>query len=408
MTQSAPRPIDTSIEGVRGIAAVMVALSHVLSLNLLTPAFPLPRWLRAIEAGHAGVLLFFILSGYLIGWTNSGTLTVPALRTYARRRFVRLGPIYFLAMILTVGVIRYTGFFESGRVILGSFLGLQNFNGYFGFRLNPPMVNGPLWSLNYELLYYTLFLVLWRYKPRLLWIFGPALVLSILGWFAPSFTPLFIAAYASGWIFWALGWWLSKLPVVAAEESRPIASWIVLIFASHQIEGVMRLLNLLGWYSNDAGMVELADFQMIPVMLLVFAAVSRRRLPGERALSILAWALCIVPAAGMVAAGRLTNHPGWLDGFFELLLALALLPVRSRRWLRWFAGFGAISYAFYVVHFPLLYFVRFLPLPSDTLGGFLERLPIWVLLTLALSWLLERRFQPWIKARLFRARGSPA
>jgi len=68
--------------------------------------------------------------------------------------------------------------------------------------------------------------------------------------------------------------------------------------------------------------------------------------------------------------------------------------------MRPFAWFGSISYAFYVVHFPLLYIVNACPLPKATVAGFVESLVIWGAATLALSWLLEMRFQPWVKGML--------
>jgi len=398
----ARRPTEMGIEGVRGVAALMVAMSHLFYLDLLTPAWKLPPWLHSLEGGHAGVLTFFVLSGYVIGWTNSGAFTPDAGRSYVWRRLVRLAPIYQVAMIVTLAVIWFTGLSESPRVIVGSFLGLQNFNGYFGFSLDPPLVNGPLWSLNYELLYYGLFLILWRRNPKAAWVFGPALLAGMLGWFAPRFMPLFLASYACGWLFWAVGWWLSRQPLLdrGSSDPQPVASWVLLIFASHEIGGVTRVLNVLGWYSNDAGMCAIADLGLMPSILLALAAVAHRRLPGRRRISVLAWAVCVIPMIGMVMTGRLLGNPGWVNGSVAVVLAAVLLPFRSTNWLRPLAWFGGISYAFYVLHFPLLYFVQFLPLPKAAAIGFFARLPIWVALTLGLSWLLERRFQPWIKRRL--------
>jgi peptidoglycan/LPS O-acetylase OafA/YrhL len=404
------RPTEIGIEGIRGVAALMVAMSHLLWLDLLTPALRLPQWLKDVEGGHAGVLTFFVLSGYVIGWTNPGAFTQDGARSYVLRRLVRLAPIYLIAMILTVAVIQFTGVSESFRVVAGSFLALQNYNGYFGYSLNPPIVNGPLWSLNYELLYYGLFLLLWRLRPKAAWVFGPALVAGILGWFAPRFCPLFIASYASGWLFWAAGWWLSKQPLVHGdgEDPQPLASWVLLIFASHQIGGVVRVFNVLGWYSNDSGMCSIADLGLLPAILLALSAAAHRRLPCRKWISLLAWAVCVIPIAGMICTGRLLGNAAWVNGSIAVVLAALLLPVRSAAWLRPFAWFGGISYAFYVVHFPLLYFVQRLPLPAASVLGFAMRLPIWVALTLGLSWLLERRFQPWIKARLLPRASSRA
>lgn len=406
--QISRRSTDVGIEGVRGVAAFFVALSHVFYQNLLTPGLHMIPLLANTEAGHAGVLIFFVLSGYVISWTNSGAFSAAAARTYLKRRFVRLFPIYFVAMVLTVLVIRICAMPESLRVVVGSFLCLQNFNGYFTPGLNPPRVNGPLWSLNYELLYYALFLLLWRYKPRLSWVFLPALFAGILCWFAPQFMPPFIASYSCGWVIWASGWWLSRLPVRAggAKEWAPIATWILLIVANHHINGVARVFNALHLYSNDAGMVNIADLGSLPAILLVLAAVTRRQLPCRLWFVVAAWAVCLVPIAGMLFTGRLATHASWVFGAGAAALAVLLTGWRSEHWLRAFAWFGGISYAFYVVHYPLLYLVRLAPFPDATLAGFVARLVVWVAATLGLSWFLERRFQPFVRARLFKGNGS--
>jgi peptidoglycan/LPS O-acetylase OafA/YrhL len=402
------RPMDMGLEGVRGVATVFVGLSHLFLLNILAPVFHLPPLLRNIEAGHAGVLTFFVLSGYVISWTNTNPCTPAAVRSYARRRCIRLVPIYLVAMLITLAAVRVSGIAERPRTLIGSFLCLQNFNGYFGFSLSPPMVNLPLWSLNYELLYYALFVILWRRQPALRWVFGPAFLAGVLAWFVPSVMPLFIASYACGWIFWAAGWWLAQQPTIdGSPDPVPLASWVLLIFAGHNIAGVNRIMNALHLFSDDSGIVSIGDLGLLPSILLVLAAVTHRRLPHRRIVEAAAWGLCLIPIAGMVWKGRLFWHGEWVVGTGTVALAALLLPFRSTGWLRPFAWLGGISYAFYVVHFPLLYLVRSLPLPPATWEGFTERSLVWVALVLGLSWLLEKRFQPWVKATILHSDKPP-
>jgi peptidoglycan/LPS O-acetylase OafA/YrhL len=399
---SCPNPaINLHLEGLRGIACLMVGLSHTLYRPYLDPATTLPPWLRTLEAGTTGVLVFFVLSGYLISWTNRTPYTAENRRAYLWRRFVRLAPIYYAALALSIAVLFLRREPGQIRAVVATLAGLQNFNDYFGLFLPPPMSNGPLWSLNYELLYYGLFILLWRHQPRMGWVFLPAAGAALLGWFAPRFMPLFLASYGCGWLFWAAGWWLARLPELPNAAPRaPVTTWLLLIFAGHQLGGVTRILNVLGFHCNDAGMVTLGQIGLLPPILLLIAAIGNRRLPAASFISALAWLLCLVPLAGMLWTGRLwTNFP-WMTGGVAVLLAAVALPYRSNAWLLSFAWLGNISYAFYVVHLPLVFVVRDLPLPVGTMPAYLLRLLVLAVLTLALSWLLERRFQPWIKARL--------
>jgi peptidoglycan/LPS O-acetylase OafA/YrhL len=401
------RPPNLPLEGLRGVACLLVALGHALWLNHLDPSVTLPLWLRGLEASHNGVLIFFALSGYLIGWTNAGAFTPAGQRAYLWRRLVRLAPIYYVAFFLTAGMTFYLGQPGQNRSLAGAFLGLQNFNDYFGFHLPPPGTNGPLWSLNYELLYYLCFLLLWRFRPHLGWIFIPAFVATVLTWFVPQVMPLFLGSYACGWLFWAAGWWLAQQPELPEGAPQgPVLSWLLLVFADHHLGGSMRILNALGWHCPDGGMVNLGHLGVLPVIVLLLAAVSRRQLPRRRIWVGLAWLLCVVPLAGGIWTGRFSASPLWQLGGIAAGLAVLLLPFRSMRWLRWFAGLGSISYAFYVVHFPLLFVVQRLPLPMGTIPAYFLRVAAWAVPVLACAWWLEKKYQPWARQRLARATSS--
>jgi len=397
---SEARTTNLALEGIRGIACILVALGHTLYLTHLDPTTNLPEWLRYCEAGHSAVLIFFVLSGYLIGWTNSGDSTPGSRRAYLRRRFIRLAPIYYIALALTTIMILVRGDFGQKRAIVATFAGVQNFNDYFGWHLPPPSTNGPLWSLNYELLYYAMFIPLWHFRPRLFFVFAPALGATLLAWFTPQFMPLFIGSYACGWLFWAAGWWLARQPALDTENRAPVLTWLLLVVAGHNIGGLMRILNALHLHSEDAGMVTLADLAQFPVIILLLAAVARRQLPFARSLSVFAWLICIIPLGGMLWTGKLWTHPGWMVGGATLILAIFSAGLRNNSWLQKFDGVGRISYAFYVVHFPLLFLVQLIPSSRGTIPSYLFRIAVWAVLSVTLSWYLERRFQPWIKSRL--------
>jgi peptidoglycan/LPS O-acetylase OafA/YrhL len=81
------------LEGVRGVAAGVVVLQH-----LLAGEFPGYRdWSRHhLDLGRVGVVAFFLVSGYVIPLSLSG----QTLRTFAVRRFFRLYPVYWVALPL--------------------------------------------------------------------------------------------------------------------------------------------------------------------------------------------------------------------------------------------------------------------------------------------------------------------
>jgi peptidoglycan/LPS O-acetylase OafA/YrhL len=90
---------DEALDGLRAVAALMVVFYHCGVQVQLRP-FVIP--------GYSGVHLFFVLSGYLISRPFWGRLIagqpLPSWRRYGTRRFVRIYPTYFVALVAFIAM----------------------------------------------------------------------------------------------------------------------------------------------------------------------------------------------------------------------------------------------------------------------------------------------------------------
>ncbi len=106
------------LDGLRGLAAIAIAFHHslyILRINevwgmwhhklfdVLTPQAKLTQLLLLIFNGRAVVTIFFVLSGYVafLSLERSNFQFNQTLRYYAKR-LVRLYPVYFVVTLLTV------------------------------------------------------------------------------------------------------------------------------------------------------------------------------------------------------------------------------------------------------------------------------------------------------------------
>ena len=165
------------IEALRGIAATAVVLCH--AARHVDEAFGAPALLRLFQPGHSGVDLFFVLSGFIILLVHRRDVGRPErLARYAWRRFVRVWPLYWLALGATLAISVAGGHALPGVGTLGWNLTLLPTAG-------EPIL-GIAWTLQYEALFYLLFGVL-LIERRL----G---IIALAGWLA-----LVMLGLASGW-----------------------------------------------------------------------------------------------------------------------------------------------------------------------------------------------------------------
>ena len=92
-----------AIEASRGVAASAVVFYH--AARHLHFAYGVPKFMDIFQFGHAGVDLFFVISGFIILFVHYDEIGHPERAPrYLWRRFSRIMPIYWVALAVTVAL----------------------------------------------------------------------------------------------------------------------------------------------------------------------------------------------------------------------------------------------------------------------------------------------------------------
>ena len=211
-----------ALTGLRTVAVLLVLGHH---FNPFAPERFGWRLHKLVAEMHIGVTVFFVLSGFLIGYRYLGRPV--ALRTYFANRFARIYPLYFLLTTLTF--LLHRGSVGSLASPLGQYLlNISFLRGLFDDYLYSGIAQG--WSLTVEELFYAsapLAFLLIRRSAQWLWALPLLLVAAGIGlvllgrghpWhgFFGSFDFLFQFTYPGRAVEFFVGvglaWWLRRRP----------------------------------------------------------------------------------------------------------------------------------------------------------------------------------------------------
>lgn len=128
------------------MACLMVLYSHLPATGYL------PK--TSVNFGGLGVMLFFVLSGFLMGYLYLEKTKLPDLVSYAVKRFFRVYPLYFIASLALFCVVATIGIEE----LPGSRLQLPTYNfDYLIKQLTLEKGFGGFWTIPVEMHFYVLF-----------------------------------------------------------------------------------------------------------------------------------------------------------------------------------------------------------------------------------------------------------
>lgn len=189
-----PRALSIYLDLLRFFSALTVMFFHA---NY--PRFD-GEWLYHFKIyGHDAVIVFFVLSGFVIAYTANHKDC--NLRTYATHRLGRLYSVAFPALILTLildffgkqfNMDMYTGpQYQSSEPIL-RFLSNLFYVNEIWFESWRAFSNGPYWSISYEFWYYVIFASYFYFSGFIRWslvgismfICGPKILLLFPVWLA--------------------------------------------------------------------------------------------------------------------------------------------------------------------------------------------------------------------------------
>jgi len=145
------------LEALRGAAALYVVFHHTIPYDSTLLNMPIGHLMRF---GQEAVILFFLLSGFVINYSFRISKN-KLFGNYFAKRFCRI----YIPLVAVMLVSYLTESYEAGEFLnpnipslLGNLFMLQDWGvANPNVIVDPYMGNGPLWSLSYEWWFYMLF-----------------------------------------------------------------------------------------------------------------------------------------------------------------------------------------------------------------------------------------------------------
>jgi peptidoglycan/LPS O-acetylase OafA/YrhL len=411
MQYSTPKQkiFSSNLEILRGAAALMVVIHHAISLdNYIDPHYN-PTIMKSFEPpGHFAVLIFFVLSGYVIGLSNPEALSRDRIVPYLKRRFIRLYPIYFVA--LTFALITATRHYSVGSMLVNYGI-MQNTFGNIVFE------NVPIWTLNYEVIYYLLFIPFSYLKVRPINVVFVSLMVAIINYIIyPRFNAPIITSYGYGFAFWATGWCLAyyfKAKEVTFDYAK-LLSGLFLILGQRVLSFPLYLMDKFIFSKLHTNLsfpervpifakeITVGDLSHIGYCILLVVLFADIKFKYKKAFITILHLMPLALIAQMAIHYKDTIRDGpklfailcYIVSMALYYLPSALMERGSKDLLVKLYKFGAISYGIYIIHFPIVMLFREVPYFSGSSVTYAIRFMIYPVLAIMAGYWLDRRFQP--------------
>lgn len=330
----APKPRYEILDGLRGVAALMVVAFHLLETYSKGPSE------QIINHGYLAVDFFFVLSGFVIGYAYDDRWGKMSIGTFFKRRLVRLHPMVVAGTLIGAALFFFAGTafpktmeVEGWKFALCLVMGLLMIPCGMGLDIRgwgeTNSFNGPNWSLTYEYIANVLYAFIFRYLPKV----ALAVLCAVCAVFTLDLTlgwDIF-GLFPNGPQYNVIGGWSLTAQQIYVGFARLLYPFLCGLLIS-------RILPLRRSESNPSGSpIHLkGGFWWCALAIVVIFSVPC--IGGRQCLwDGLYQAVCILivfPLLVLAGAGSVTTD------------------AKSTAVCKWM---GEISYPLYITHFPLMY-----------------------------------------------------
>jgi peptidoglycan/LPS O-acetylase OafA/YrhL len=383
------------LDVLRGVAALMVVFQHgaeIVSRSYL-------RWSVAVfRPGEFGVVLFFIVSGFII---PASMERYQSLRKFWIGRVFRLFPLYWVVVVTAVAIHALLNRYP----LTPAYLAAPRRNGLLNLTmlqdfLHVDAVIGASWSLSYELVFYLLVSILFVAGANRASV--PASVVAtssivLIGLFLPAGVTSSVLGGVDGW---------RALTLDKGAQFLVMATILIAVLVARRARDRAR-----GWVGVGLVVITLPLLLNQPLDLwfslslfaLMFAgtvffrmasgAVNRRTgylVVGFAVATVLGtihtWT---VPHVGLAGA-TITAWPEIATFGGAAAVFAVFHRLRARRFPSVLTWLGAISYSVYLVHGVVLNLVPQVPRPVLGVPAGVLTVTVWIGLTVGVSALTYR------------------
>ena len=291
------KPHFPILDGLRGTAALLVVIFHLLEAIYPDPAF------HPMHHGYLAVDFFYLLSGFVVGYAYDDRWGKMNLKTFFKIRLVRLHPLVIFSVALGAIVFWFDPYkkpVDVGKLFLSLLLGMTllpspDIRGWGETH----SLNGPCWSLFQE------------YIANIIYgIFGRKMTKAVL-WVIVVISAVALTATAVSHGHLGTGWSYETMWIASVRMMFPF-------FAGLLLYRTGKLIRIRAAYT-------VCSLILVVLFFLPF------------------W-----------------SFNGWYEAFcviflFPVVVAAGAGGDIKGRWLKLCNFSGAISYPIYILHYPFIY-----------------------------------------------------